>query len=193
MAETSTSLLHALCVNSDRQAWQRLLDVYGPWIRQWLHRQGLQPQDVDDVSQNVMTVVFRKLPEFERQRTGSFRRWLRVITVNCLREHGRKQRATARATGKSDFVDLMHQLEAPGSRLSRQWDYEHDQHITNHLLNQVRVEFRDTTWEAFNRVALAQESPNDVASDLNMTVNAVFIAKSRVLKRLRELGAGLID
>ena len=84
-------------------------------------------------------------------------------------------------------------MEDPHSGVSRLWDEEHDQYVTNYLLEQIKNEFRSGTWQAFQRLVLDQASPDDVAAELNISVNAVFIAKSRVLKRLRQIGANLID
>ena len=140
------------------------------------------------------TVLMRKLPEFRREpRPGAFRRWLRGITVNCLRNFWRAQRSRPKATGDSEFAQMLDQMEDPDSGLSALWDVEHDRHITARLLEMIRPFFEDTTWRAFRRVALDGATPDEVAAELGVTVNAVFIAKSRVLSRLRQEGEGLID
>ncbi len=194
MAETSASLLDQLRAAPDGDAWSKLVDLYTPLIRGWLARQGLARQDADDLTQEVLTVLVRRLPDFERQpRPGAFRRWLRTITVNCLRDHWRRQKGRPRATGASDFQDLLEQLADPDSGLSRQWEQEHDQHVTRRLLEMIRPHFEPSTWEAFRRFALDGESADRVATELGLTVNAVFIAKSRVLSRLRQEAAGLLD
>src|SRR5262249_43719722 len=165
-----------------------------PTRRGGRHRAARLDQDADDVVQEVLAVVVRKLPQFQRQpRTGAFRRWLRSITVNCLRDFWKSQRGRPRATGDSDLQQMLDQLEDPDSGLSRLWDEEHDRHVTHRLLQLIRPHFEARTWRAFQRVALDGASPDEVAAEMGMTVNAVFIAKSRVLSRLRREGAGLID
>lgn len=194
MAETSASLLDRLRINPDPSSWQRLVEIYTPLIRGWLRRQGLADHDADDVVQEVLAVVVKKMPQFERQpRTGAFRRWLRSITVNCLRDFWRAQRIRPRATGASDFQQQLAQLEDPDSELSRLWDQEHDRHVTQQLLEMIKPLFTAGTWQAFKRLVLDGLSPDEVATELNVTVNAVFIAKSRVLASLRREGQGLID
>jgi RNA polymerase sigma-70 factor, ECF subfamily len=194
VSETSASLLDRLRLQPDAGAWQRLVDLYTPLIQGWLRRHGVPPQDADDVVQEVLTVVVRRLPDFRRQpRTGAFRRWLRTITVNCLRDHWRARRGRPVATGDSDFLQVLDQLADPDSGLSRLWDEEHDRHVTHRLLELIRPEFQPKTWEAFRRVALDGVAPDQAAAELGMSINAVFIAKSRVLTRLRQEGAGLID
>src|SRR5438067_13263914 len=93
MSETSASLLERLRQSPDATSWQRLVDLYAPLIRRWLRKHLALEQDAEDVQQEVLGVLVRKLPQFRRQpRPGAFRRWLRSITVNCLREHWRRQR-----------------------------------------------------------------------------------------------------
>ena len=93
MAETSFSLLDRLRHGPEEDSWRRMVDLYSPLIRGWLRRYTLANEDVDDLVQEVLAIVVRKVPEFERQpRVGAFRRWLRNITVNCLREFWRCQR-----------------------------------------------------------------------------------------------------
>ena len=194
MSETSASLLERLRLRPDEEGWQRLVGLYTPLIRGWLRRHGLPPQEADDVVQEVLAVVVRRLPDFHRRpRTGAFRRWLRTITVNCLRDFWRSRRARPAAAGGSDFGKLIEELADPASGLSREWDREHDRHVTQRLLEMIRPHFEERTWRAFTRVALEGASPDAVAAELGLTVNAVFIAKSRVLTRLRQEGAGLID
>ena len=89
-------------------------------------------------------------------------------------------------TGDSNLQKLIAELEDPHSSLSRVWNEEHDRYVLAHLLNQVKAEFRPNTLDAFSRMAIQQEKVDDVAADLGMSVNAALIARSRVMKRLRE-------
>jgi RNA polymerase sigma-70 factor (ECF subfamily) len=194
MAETSLSLLDSLRLRPDDDAWRRLVDLYTPLIRGWLRRQGIPEQDADDVVQDVLAVVFRKLPQFQRQpHPGAFRGWLRSITVNCLRESWRRRGRQPLGPGGTDFGQFLDQLADSDSRLSRLWDEEHDRYITQKLLEAIRPGFEAKTWRAFQRIALEGAKPDDVAAELGISVNAVFIAKSRVLARLRQEGKDLID
>jgi len=119
-------------------------------------------------------------------RPGAFRAWLRGVTVNLLREHWR-----ARPTAASESV--LAQLADPEGGLSRIWNEQHDRHVLHGLMESVRGEFTEPTWRAFRRVALEGVPPREVAAELGLSVNAVLIAKSRVLARLREEASGLVD
>lgn len=193
MDETSNSLLGEIKASSDERAWDRLIACYTPFIRAILLRKGLGRGDLDDVIQNVLTVVVRRVSEFERQRTGSFRTWLRAICSNCLRDYWRAYGRSPLATGDSKVVALLNELNDPESDLSRFWEEQHDQYVLEHLLELVRHDFKPSTYEAFRRLALNNESVDEVAQDLGISVNAAFVARSRVMKRLREKGAGLMN
>src|SRR5262245_51291487 len=113
--ETSATLLDRLRQGADQAAWQRLHDFYAPLIRGWLRRYEVLHHDLDDVVQEVLTVVHRKMPQFERERTGSFRSWLRHITVNCVRQTWRSRRGEPLAPADSAFWETLNQLEDPHS------------------------------------------------------------------------------
>lgn len=194
MVDTSASFLERLRDRPDDAHWQRLVDLYSPLIRRWLGKYALPAVDVDDLVQDILTVVVRRLPEFDRRpQTGAFRCWLRTITVNCLRDFWRAKRVRPLATGNSDFQAMLEQLADSNSGLSRQWDEEHDRYVTQQLLESLRPSFHETTWRAFQGVAVEGRPPHEVAAELGLTVNAVFIAKSRVVTRLREEARGLLD
>jgi RNA polymerase sigma-70 factor (ECF subfamily) len=88
---------------------------------------------------------------------------------------------------------VLDQLEDPASDPSRQWDHEHDAYVAHKLMDYVEREFRPATWQAFRRLVLDGGTPEEVAAELGLSVNAVLIAKSRVLRRLRAEGRGLVD
>ena len=194
MSETSLSLLDRLQQGSNDSAWSRMVEVYTPLIHGWLRRYALLDQDVEDLAQEVLAVVVRKLPEFKRNpQIGAFRRWLRGITVNCLRDFWRAKRFRLKTTVRHGFGKILDELEDPESALSKRWDKEHDEYVTRHLLEKIRPRFEGKTWEAFQRVALEGDAVDEVAEELGMSVNAVFIAKSRVVHQLRQEGQGLLD
>src|SRR5262249_47025885 len=138
MFETSASLLERLRQQPDAVSWKRLVDLYTPLLRGWLHRNLVPHDDVDDLVQEVMEVLVRELPHFryDRQR-GSFRGWLRTITVNRLRMFWRSRQHRPLATGDSDLARKLNELEDPHSALSKLWDREHDRHVARRLLELI--------------------------------------------------------
>jgi RNA polymerase sigma-70 factor (ECF subfamily) len=131
---------------------------------------------------------------FDRQREGSFRTWLRRVTVNRVRQVWRDRAKRPRVgLDGSATDDFLARLEDPAGDLAAQWDRDHDRHVFDRLLAAVRGDFQPDTWEAFRRFGIDGTPAARVAADLGMTENAVLLAKSRVLKRLREEAGGLLD
>jgi RNA polymerase sigma factor (sigma-70 family) len=194
MSETSFSLLDRLRLQPDAESWQRLVNLYTPLIHGWLRRHSVPTADADDLTQEVMSVVVRELPRFQHsQQRGAFRNWLRTITVNRLRVLWRSRQTRPVATGDSDFLKMLDELEDPGSNMGRLWDREHDQHVARRLLEIVEPHFEPATWQAFRRVVMDGLKAAVVAAELRMSVNSVLLAKSRVLNRLRQEMEGLTD
>jgi RNA polymerase sigma-70 factor (ECF subfamily) len=194
MAETSATLLQRLNDRSDSVAWQRLVDLYTPLINAWLRRQAVPAEDAEDLTQEVLAIVIREVSQFQHNgRAGAFRTWLRTITINCLRQSWRSRRARPQTTRLPDLDSALAQLEDPASDLSRRWDREHDEFVLHRLLDLIEPEFRPATWQAFRRQVVDGAPAEIVAGELGMTVNAVTIAKSRVLSHLRRNAQGLVD
>jgi DNA-directed RNA polymerase specialized sigma24 family protein len=129
----------------------------------------------------VLTVLVRKPPRFRHSgRPGAFRSWLRNVTLNELSDFLRR-RAWLPALRDAAALDA---LATPADALARVWDEEYDRHVLSDLLDLVKDEFAASTWRAFRRVALEGAAPAAVAAETGLTVNAVAIAKSRVLKAL---------
>jgi RNA polymerase sigma-70 factor (ECF subfamily) len=182
--ETSLTWLGRLTGSPTEGDWRQLLDAYGPLLRGWLARSGVAAADRDDLVQEVLMVVVRRVGEFDRRGPGAFRAWLRAILSNHLRKYFRDRPASGPA------IDL-DAVAAADSVLGRAWDREHDEHLAARALKLVEGDFAPATWAAFCRQVLDGRAPPDVAAELGLSVNAVLLAKSRVLKRLRAELPGL--
>jgi RNA polymerase sigma-70 factor, ECF subfamily len=190
---TSVSLLDRLKVaGPDASDWNRLHAVYLPLIERWLGRVPGLGAESADLAQEVLVVVFRELPRFERQRQGSFRAWLRQVTVNRIRTY-RRQRHRRPVAGLDPAAGFLERLANPHDDLAREWDQDHDKHVVQKLLAIVQPDFNSTTWAAFLRFGIDGLPAARVAEELGLTVNTVILAKSRVLKRLREEAGDLLE
>ncbi len=138
------------------------------------------------LTQEVMTALVREMPEFRRQRAGSFRLWLKTITINRLRGFWRGRDHRPLPAGGSDMQKMLEQLDDPASRLSDEWNREHDRHVAQRLLALIEVEFEPATWQAFRRQVQDGARAAVAAAELGISVNAALLAKSRVLRRLRQ-------
>ncbi|MCM2372773.1 RNA polymerase sigma factor [Aporhodopirellula aestuarii] len=196
-SDTSLTLLERVCAGEDA-SWEKFVHMYGPLVYSWCRRAGLSPEDAGDISQDVFTTLSQKLAQFERRRPGdSFRRWLKTITNNRARDFHRWQRDRPKAKGGTSaqlyMVDLPTEVT---DELCDESDDERAEELS-HLLKQatelVREDFEPNTWQAFWQTVVQSRATADVAADLQLSVNAVRIAKSRVRARLRSEMAGLLN
>jgi RNA polymerase sigma-70 factor (ECF subfamily) len=191
---TSISLLGRAREGDDSHAWQQFNEVYAPLLKSWLARYRLQASDADDVVQETLLAVAKELPNFEHSgNAGAFRSWLRQIMVFRLRHFWRSRQRHPQGPGDSEFLNELAELEDPDSPLTKLWEREHDRHVLQRLLTLVEPRFQPSTREAFRRVAIDGQPAQKVADELGLTLNAVVIAKSRVLRELRREGHGLFD
>ena len=184
--QTSLTWLGRLAGEPTEGDWKKLLDVYGSLLRGWLARTGVAAADHDDLIQEVLMVVVRRVSEFEHRGPGAFRAWLRSILANHLKKYFRDRPPSSPA------IDL-DAIAAADSVLGKAWDREHDEHLAARALKMVEGDFAPATWAAFRRQVLDGRSAGEVANELGLSVNSVLLAKSRVLKRLRIELQGLVD
>lgn len=170
------------------------MGVYSPLLKHWLRRFDVQDADADDIVQDVLGVVSQKLAEFRHNRQkGAFRSWLRNILTTRLKEFWRLRQRRPVPTGKSSFLSQLEQLEDGRSEISRLWDREHDEFVMKRLLDAVKPRFEPQTWQAFWRQVMEEVPANAVAAELDMSVSSVYVAKSRVLRALKQESRGLVD
>jgi RNA polymerase sigma-70 factor, ECF subfamily len=193
MNETRQSLL-LRAQTGETKAWKDLTDLYRPLILGWLNRQGVPARDLEDLSQEVLLSVVKHLPGYRHSgQRGAFRSWLRTIVCRRTVDYWRANDGGARASGGSGATAALQEIADPDSALNRQWDEEHDRYVLNCLLDLVEAEFEPVTLRAFRRLALDGVSGAQAAQELGLSVAAVYMAKSRVLQRIREEAGGLID
>jgi len=178
-------------VKADRpEAWTRLVTLYGPVVYRWCRQAGAARDDAPDLVQEVFAAVAQHVRSFRRDRPGdSFGAWLRTVTRNVVRGHFRSRRGQAAAQGGTDAQEQLHQVPEP---LEAGDPREVADLVLPIGLELLRAEFENRTWEAFRRVAVEGQPSARVAMDLGMSVEAVYQAKSRVLRRLRQELDGLL-
>jgi RNA polymerase sigma-70 factor (ECF subfamily) len=193
MDQTRQSLL-LRAQTGEEKAWKDLTELYRPLILGWLNHQGMPAGDLEDLSQEILLSVVKHLPSFQHSgRRGAFRSWLRTIVCSRSTDYWRALDAATQANGGSGATAALQQLADPDSGLNRQWDEEHDRYVLSCLLDLMEEEFEPTTLRAFRRLALDGASGAEAAQELGVSVTAVYVAKSRVLQRIRQAAEGLID
>lgn len=193
MHTTRLSFIQYLSHGTHR-AWEELDRAYRPLMFHWMRRYHLQSSDAEDVAQEVMTVVLRRIGEFEHNgRVGAFRHWLRTITVHTVRNFLGRHAHRPDATGGSVVLEMLAQLEDPESETSRLFDRQHDQYVLQAMVQRVMGQFQPATIEAFRMHVLEGTDAKVTAERLGVSPRAVYIAKSRVLGALRAQAADWLD
>jgi RNA polymerase sigma-70 factor (ECF subfamily) len=187
MTPTPVSLLERLRQPFDSGAWARFVALYTPLIFSWGRGVGLQDQDAEDLVQDVFVTLVKVLPTFSYDRQHSFRRWLRTVTLNRWRD-GRKSQAHRPAAAGGALPEV-----AGADALEALWEAEYQQHLVSRALRLMQADFDETTWRACWEVVVAGRSAAEVAAEFGLTVGAVHARKFRVLDRLREELAGMLE
>jgi RNA polymerase sigma-70 factor (ECF subfamily) len=182
---TRRSLLVRIRDPHDGAAWAQFVDLYAPLVYGFARKRGLQDADAADLTQDVLRAVAAAAGRLDYDpRRGSFRGWLFTIARNKLHNFLTGRDRQARARGGSAAQQLLE--EQPAREEQALWDQEYEQRLLDWASEQVRGSFQDSTWRAFWQLAVEGRSPKEVAAALGMSVGAVYIAKSRVLARLKE-------
>jgi RNA polymerase sigma factor (sigma-70 family) len=183
---TRPSLLLRLRDPADDRAWVEFADLYGPLIRCVARHRGLQDADAADLQQEVLLAVARAIGRYDLDRArGSFRGWLFRIARNLLLNLLAARRRHWAAGGGGDAIALLEALPDPAADDSTVFEAEYRRRTFEWAAEQVRGEFRPATWQAFWRTAVDGEAPAAVATDLGLSVGAVYVARTRVLARIR--------
>ena len=184
---TSVSLLERVCQGSSQESWARFADLYTPLICYWGRRAGLPENDVLDLAQEVLLQLIRKLPEFRYDSNQSFRGWLRTVTRNKWLEKRRKASLPVCAEPSAlDSVSVENDID-------KFWESEYRQHLVSHAMKLMQHDFQPATWKACWYLIVDDRPASEVAEELNLTLGAVYAAKCRVLRRLRQELNGLVD
>lgn len=193
MDDTSVSLLERIAAHNLDDDWQRLLAIYRPFIDSHVRQYPQLRDEADDIVQNICLVLMRELPTFQRERTGSFRKWFRQVTVNQLRVESRRQRARPIPSSVLAELDIaFEQLLDPTSEASRRWDDAHDQEVLRRVIDIVQRETNPIHWQAFQLHVLDGLPAADVAQTMGITLNVVQLAKSRIKQRMQVEMKGLL-
>lgn len=184
---TRASLLVRLRDPRDQAAWTQFVDLYTPLVYGYARKQGLQDADAADLSQEVLGAVAGAVGRLDYDPArGSFRNWLFTVVRNKLSnwQRGRKNRTCG--SGDTATHRLLEQCPLPESR-DGEWEAEWEQRVFVWACEQVRRDVTDLTWQAFWRTAMDGQPCKQVAADLGLTATAVYLARRRVLARLKEL------
>ncbi|NUN97156.1 MAG: sigma-70 family RNA polymerase sigma factor [Candidatus Omnitrophica bacterium] len=183
---TRQSLLARIHDPQDREAWAEFVELYTPFVYNLVRRRGLQPADAADVTQDVMRSVFSSLGRFQHnQRPRSFRTWLVTIARRRLSDFRSRQGKQIPGSGNTGIMGLLHEQSVSADE-EAEIEREYQQRLFQWAVDQIRHDFRDSTWQAFWRTYVDGESCESVAEQLQLSREAVYMARSRVLSSLRK-------
>jgi RNA polymerase sigma-70 factor (ECF subfamily) len=188
MFTTPPSLLERIRDDPTRQAWQQFVDLYTPLLFSWARRLGLSDHDAADLVQDIFAILVEKLPGFRYDPALSFRAWLKTILLNRWRNFCRG-RSLAQTVGPASALG---EVAAPDDAAFFE-EEEYRNVLVRRALALMQAEFQTATWRACWEFVVQGRPAADVAAELGITPNAVYLAKGRVLRRLREQLDGLLD
>jgi RNA polymerase sigma factor (sigma-70 family) len=183
---TRPSLLVRLRDNDDHEAWAQFVAIYGPLIYGFGRKQGLQDADAADLTQEALGQAARSMRglDYDPGR-GSFRGWLFTVVRHLLARLRKRLQRAGEGTGDSEALERLEQIAQDEEALSALWDVEHERHVYAWASSRVRQEVQPSTWEAFQKTAVEGRPPIEAAKELGMTLAAVYLAKNRVMQRLK--------
>jgi RNA polymerase sigma-70 factor (ECF subfamily) len=182
---TRPSLLVRIRDPGDREAWRQFVALYAPLIHGLCRRRGLQDTDAADLTQEVLRAVAAAAPAlvYDPAR-GSFRGWLYTVTSRRIHDFRDSRSHRDRGSGDSATRRLLDELPAPEE--ADRWEHDYQRHLFALAAEQVRDGFEATTWRAFWLLAVEGKSGEEAARSLGLSVGAVYVARSRVLARLKK-------
>lgn len=185
---TPASLLLRLRQPDGPRAWEEFVHLYTPLLYRWARRAGLAEADAADLVQDVFALLLVKLPEFRYDRHGSFRAWLRTVALNKWRENLRRRGPLPRQLDDAALAEL------PGRDDGDPFaEEEYRRFVAGRALQLMQVEFPTAVWKACWETATNGRPAAEVAAELGISIDAVYTARYRVLRRLREQLEGLLD
>jgi len=183
---TRASLLVQIRDGTNHAAWREFVDLYGPVVYGFARKRGLQDADAADLMQDVLRSVSSAIGRLDYDRKqGTFRGWLFTITRNKVFNFLSARRIRPQASGDSTTNRILTQ-EPDGHDGSDTWELEYQRRLASLAMDRVKGEFQENTWRAFWLTAVESVPAPDVAKQLRMSPGAIYVAKSRVLARLKD-------
>lgn len=183
---TRVSLLVRLRDGSNQDAWHEFMRLYGPVVYGFARQRGLQDADAADLMQDVMRSVSSSIGRLDYDRKqGTFRGWLFTITRNKVFNFFAARRNRPQSSGDSATNQLLASHPDPGEG-AETWEIEYQRRIASLAMNRIKAEFQENTWQAFQLTAVEGVSAADAAARVGISPGAVYVAKSRVLARLKQ-------
>lgn len=193
-SNTRASLIVRLRDQEDRDAWDEVMAIYGPLVFRMALRQGLQRADAEDVVQQVFTAIFQSVEKWlEQPERGRFRNWLIGISRNTALNMLNRKPKGGIGVGGTDGHEKLEQLKATEDELASEFDIEYQREVYKWAAQRVQADVDPKTWEAFRMTHVDGVSIVEAAKQLGVGVGQIYVARSRVMKRLQSLASQYSD
>jgi len=188
--ETRPSLIVRLTGERNEHAWMEFVLAYEPFLRRVVERQGVPDRHVPDVTQQVLAAIARSVDGWRDDGdAASFRRWLRRVARNVVIGFMSRERRQVGGHGGTDLLKLLGDVPDASDDQTRKYEYE----LVVWAAEQVRGEFRQTSWRAFWATWIEGRSVADVAAELGVTRGSIYMSRSRITARIRAEVREVID
>jgi RNA polymerase sigma-70 factor (ECF subfamily) len=182
---TRHSLIVKLRDPANSAEWSEFVALYEPLVYRLAHRKGLQDADAQDLCQEVFRAVARAVDRWDPAR-GQFRAWLSQIARNLLINFLTRGRNQPRGSGGTSMQELLDAQPASDPSATALFEAEYERQLFRWAAEDIRGEFAPATWQSFWMTAVEDRKPADAAQSLGLSVGAVYVARSRVLARLKK-------
>ena len=192
--DTRASLILRLKDRHDNHAWSTFVEIYQPLFKRLCMRANMQPADAHEATQEILLHLSNVVEKWDPDKElGSFRGWLHQVSKNVVVRFLQNKNRRLLITGKSDIHQLLNECPDPTVKQTRDFDIEFRRRVFGWACDQLQNEFRHQTWQAFLQTQVMRNDIETVAKELGLSVGAVYVARSRVMKRLREIVQKQID
>ncbi|MCI0464685.1 MAG: sigma-70 family RNA polymerase sigma factor [Gemmataceae bacterium] len=178
---TRVTLLDRLRDPQDQQAWSEFVALYGPLVFNFARRRLPQDDDAADVMQEVLSAV---MGSRYQQPRGRFQKWLVTVLLNKIRDFHSARMRRCEVSGGTEVAERLR--EEPSRGAEEEWDQDRQQHLFRVAAECVQARANPIHWEVFVRTALQNQSGQEAASALNMSLTNVYAIKSRLMKEIKD-------
>ncbi len=184
---TRVTLLNRIRDTADADAWAEFARLYGPVVYGFARKRGLQDADAADLVQDVLRSVARNAHRINYDpKRGTFRGWLYTVTRNKVYNFLSANKNRPKAGGDTGSHERLDNVPSKSDETEAEWDLEYQRRLSAKAMDRVKHEFQPNTWQAFWGTAVEGRAAVEVGKELKMSSGAVYVAKSRVLARLRD-------
>ena len=180
--KTRQTLIQRLSDKYDEKSWNEFINVYKAYICVIIMRMGINESDTEDLTQQVMLKLWKKLPEFQYNRDKRFRNYLATTARNTVNDFIRKQNSEKNRLENADqsFTKGV-SLPDVDKLINEEWE----SFIANLALDNIRKNFEENSVNIFLKV-LEGQTPQELAHQMDLKTNTVQKTFRRIKEKLKE-------